>query len=157
MRCSPPNFKRVRLYKSFTLKQKAGCKSDENTHTLKVNGQHYRYCQSRRISGKVKAVTIKLDSLGDFYVCIVTNEKNYSRNANSEKRRFRLWGEKIFNGVGRIRHNQFAVFGTKFNRDKKSLQNFFTQKRRFKQSTESSFKTCKIVQKNIQSMTRFSF
>ena len=53
VRCSPPNFKKVRKYKSFTLKQKAGWKLDEATHTLKVNGQNYRYFQSRRISGKV--------------------------------------------------------------------------------------------------------
>ena len=77
VRCSPPNFKKVKRYKSFTLKQKAGWKLDENTRTLKVNGQNYRYFRSRRISGKVKTVTIKRDSLGDFYVCIVTDAKNF--------------------------------------------------------------------------------
>ena len=77
VRCSPPNFKKVSRYKSFTLKQKAGWKLDENTYTLKVNGQNYRYFRSRRISGKVKTVTIKRDSLGDFYVCIVTDAKNF--------------------------------------------------------------------------------
>ena len=77
VRCSPPNFKKVRRYKSFTLKQKAGWKLDETTHTLKVNGQLYRYFQSRRISGKVKTVTIKRDSLGDFYVCIFTDAKDF--------------------------------------------------------------------------------
>jgi len=77
VRCSPPNFKKVARYKSFTLKQKAGWKLDETTHTLKVNGQNYRYFRSRRISGKVKTVTIKRDSLGDFYVCIVTDAKDF--------------------------------------------------------------------------------
>ena len=77
VRCSPPNFKKVVRYKSFTLKQKAGWKLDENTYTLKVNGQNYRYFRSRRISGKVKTVTIKRDSLGDFYVCIVTDAKDF--------------------------------------------------------------------------------
>ena len=77
VRCSPPNFKKVRRYKSFTLKEKAGWKLDENTHTLKVNGQNYRYFQSRRISGKVKTVTIKRDSLGDIYVFIVTDAKDF--------------------------------------------------------------------------------
>ena len=67
----------MRRYKSFTLKQKAGWKTDESNHTLKVNGQLYRYFQSRRISGKVKTVTIKRDRLGDFYVCIVTDAKDF--------------------------------------------------------------------------------
>ncbi len=77
VRCSPPKFKKVERYRSFTLKQKAGWKLDESTYTLKVNGQNYRYFQSRRISGKVKTVTIKRDSLGDMYVCIVTDAKDF--------------------------------------------------------------------------------
>ena len=86
VRCSPPNFKKVRRYKSFTLKQKAGWKLDESTHTLKVNGQNYRYFQSRRISGKVKTVTIKRDSLGDIYVCIVTDAKDLEVETRTGKR-----------------------------------------------------------------------
>lgn len=85
VKCSPPNFKKVRRYKSFTLKQKAGWKLDETTHTLKVNGQRYRYFQSRRISGKVKTVTIKRDSLGDFYVCIVTDAKDFEVETRTGK------------------------------------------------------------------------
>ena len=86
VRCSPPNFKKVVRYKSFTLKQKAGWKLDENTYTLKVNGQNYRYFRSRRISGKVKTVTIKRDSLGDFYVCIVTDAKDFVVETRTGKR-----------------------------------------------------------------------
>ena len=85
VRCSPPNFKKVVRYKSFTLKQKAGWKLDETTHTLKVSGQNYRYFQSRRISGKVKTVTIKRDSLGDFYVCIVTDAKDFEVETRTGK------------------------------------------------------------------------
>jgi len=85
VRCSPPNFKKVVRYKSFTLKQKAGWKLDENTCTLKVNGQNYRYFRSRRISGKVKTVTIKRDSLGDFYVCIVTDAKDFAVETRTGK------------------------------------------------------------------------
>lgn len=76
VRCSPPNFKKVRQYKSFTLKQ-AGWKLDEETHTLTVKSQPYRYFQSRRISGKVKTITIKRDSLGNFYVYIVTDATDF--------------------------------------------------------------------------------
>ena len=42
IRCSPPNFKKVKNYKSFTLKQ-SGWKLDENTHTIFIRGQKYRY------------------------------------------------------------------------------------------------------------------
>ena len=75
VRCSPPNFKKVRKYKSYTLKQ-TGWKLDEETHTITIKEQTYKYFQSRRISGKVKTVTIKRDSLGDIYVYLVTDAKN---------------------------------------------------------------------------------
>ena len=76
IRSSPPGFKKVRRYKSFTLKQ-AGWKLDESTYTLTINGQNYRYFQSRMISGKIKTVTIKRDSLGDIYVYFVTDAKDF--------------------------------------------------------------------------------
>ena len=75
VRCSPPNFKKVKRYKSFTLKQ-TGWKIDETTHTLTVNEQNYRYFQSRKVSGKIKTVTIKRDSLGDIYIYLVTDAKD---------------------------------------------------------------------------------
>ena len=74
VRCSPPKFKKVRRYKSFTLRQ-AGRKLDEKNHTLTIKGQSYKYFQSRRIRGKVKTVTVKRDSLGDIYVYFVTDAK----------------------------------------------------------------------------------
>ena len=76
IRSSPPGFKKVRRYKSFTLKQ-AGWKLDESTYTLTINGQNYRYFQSRMISGKIKTVTIKRDSLGGIYVYFVTDVKDF--------------------------------------------------------------------------------
>lgn len=75
VRCSPPKFKKVRKYKSFTLKQ-TGWKLDEQAHTITIKEQKYKYFQSRRISGKIKTVTIKRDSLGDIYVYFVTDAKN---------------------------------------------------------------------------------
>ena len=76
IRCSPPNFKKVLRYKSFTLKQ-AGWKLDESTYTLTVNEQNYRYFQSRKVSGKIKTVTIKRDNLGDIYVYLVTDATDF--------------------------------------------------------------------------------
>ena len=76
VKCSPPKFKKVRRYKSFTLKQ-SGWKLDEDNRTITINGQSYKYFQSRRIRGKVKTVTIKRDSLGDIYIFIATDAKEF--------------------------------------------------------------------------------
>ena len=84
VRCSPPKFKKIRRYKSFTLKQ-SGWKLDEEFHTVTINGQVYKYFQSRRISGKVKTVTIKRDSLGDIYVYFVTDAKNFEVETRTGK------------------------------------------------------------------------
>ena len=74
IRCSPPKFKKVKNYKSFTLKQ-SGWKINEENFSVTINGQEFKYFQSRRISGKIKTVTIKRDSLGDLYVYFVTDAK----------------------------------------------------------------------------------
>ena len=84
LHCSPPKFKKVHRYKSFTLKQ-AGWKLNEDNHTFTISGQRYRYFQSRRISGKVKTVTIKRDNLGDIYVYFVTNAKNFEVETRTGK------------------------------------------------------------------------
>lgn len=70
IRTAPPSFKKVARYKSYTLKQ-AGWKLDEDTNTLFVGKQKYRYSKSREIQGTVKTVTIKRDFLGDIYVYFV--------------------------------------------------------------------------------------
>jgi putative transposase len=52
VRTAPPSFKKIRKYKSFTLKQ-AGWKLLEN-NTIRFGKQNYRYFKSREIQGKVK-------------------------------------------------------------------------------------------------------
>ena len=84
IRCSPPNFKKVSCYKSFTLKQ-SGWKIDEENFSVAIDGKNLKYFQSRRISGKVKTVTIKRDSLGDFYVYFVTDAKNFEVETRTGK------------------------------------------------------------------------
>ena len=69
-KCSPPKFRKVRRYKSFTLKQ-AGWKLDEINGKIRIGKKWYGYFQSRKIEGKVKTVTIKRDSVGDIYVYLV--------------------------------------------------------------------------------------
>lgn len=67
IRTAPPSFKKVRKYKSFTLKQ-AGWKLDEENGCIAIGKQKYRYTKSREISGMVKTLTLKRDSLGDIYL-----------------------------------------------------------------------------------------
>ena len=72
VKTSPPNFKRVRNYKSFTLKQ-AGWKLDERQGRIRLGKKWYHYFKSRNVEGRIKTVTIKRDSLGNIYVYIVSD------------------------------------------------------------------------------------
>ena len=67
----PPNFKKRRKYKSFTLKQ-AGYKFLEEGR-IRIGGQVYRYWNSRDIVGKVKTVTVKRNPLGELFIFVVTD------------------------------------------------------------------------------------
>lgn len=72
LKASPPKFKRVRNYKSFTLKQ-AGWKLDEKRGMIRLGKKWYHYFRSRNIEGKIKTVTIKRDHVGDIYIYIVSD------------------------------------------------------------------------------------
>lgn len=63
-----PSFKKVKKYKSLTLKGKVGYKIDKNI--ISFNGYSYKFWLSRPIDGKIKTITIKRDNIGDFYICI---------------------------------------------------------------------------------------
>lgn len=76
-RKSPPKFRPFRKYKSFTLKQ-AGWKIDEAAGRIKIGDSWYRYNQSRNIRGQVKTVTVKRDSVGDWFVILSCDlEENF--------------------------------------------------------------------------------
>jgi putative transposase len=64
-----PTFKKVKKYKSFTLKQTGYKLFPDNT--IEIMGKKYKYYKSRDIQGKVKTVTVKRDALGDIYIYIV--------------------------------------------------------------------------------------
>ena len=74
VRTSPPKFKAVHRYKSFTLKQ-AGWKLDETHGKIRIGTRWYRYFQSRKIEGKVKTITVKRDAVGDIYVYLVCDSQ----------------------------------------------------------------------------------
>ncbi|HHH51465.1 MAG TPA: transposase, partial [Campylobacterales bacterium] len=78
---SPPNFKKVKRYKSFTLKGKVGYKIENNTISLK--GYRYKFWLSRVIEGQIKPVTFKRDSLGDVYICISLEQEEKKSNRST--------------------------------------------------------------------------
>ena len=70
IRTAPPSFKKIKKYKSFTLKQ-TGWKLDEASNSITIGKQQYRYAKSREIDGKIKTLTVKRDALGDIYLYFV--------------------------------------------------------------------------------------
>ena len=73
LRCSPPKFKKVKKYKSFTLKQ-AGWKLLEGNKML-IQGRVYRFIKSREMKGCIKTVTVKRDAVGDLWLCISVRQE----------------------------------------------------------------------------------
>jgi putative transposase len=67
----PPNFKKVRRYKSFTLKQ-AGYKL-LGGNRIKIGNRVYQYWNSRDIEGIVKTLTIKRTPLGELFMVVVVD------------------------------------------------------------------------------------
>ncbi|WP_072621471.1 RNA-guided endonuclease InsQ/TnpB family protein [Spirulina major] len=67
----PPNFKKTRKYKSFTLKQ-AGYKF-LGGNRVRIGNKVYQYWHSRPIEGKVKTVTIKRTPLGELWMIVTVD------------------------------------------------------------------------------------
>ena len=70
----PPGFKKVKKYKSFTLKQ-AGYKF-LGGNRIKIGSKVYQYWNSRVIEGTVKTLTIKRTALGEVFMVVVVDSKN---------------------------------------------------------------------------------
>ena len=66
-----PDFKGKKRYHSITFKQ-TGYKY-LGGNEIKIMGKTFRFFLSREIDGKIKTVTVKRDSLGDHYICFVTD------------------------------------------------------------------------------------
>ncbi|MCC3409838.1 MAG: transposase [Microcoleus sp. PH2017_10_PVI_O_A] len=67
----PPGFKKVRRYKSFTLKQ-AGYKF-LGGNRVKIGSRVYQFWNSRPIEGAVKTLTIKRTPLGELFMVVVVD------------------------------------------------------------------------------------
>jgi putative transposase len=68
----PPGFKKVRKYKSFTLKQ-AGYKFLGGSR-VKIGNRVYQYWNSSEIEGTVKTLTIKRSPLGELFMLVVVDD-----------------------------------------------------------------------------------
>lgn len=68
----PPGFKKVKKYKSFTLKQ-AGYKFLDSNR-IKIGNKVYQFWKSREIDRAVKTLTIKRTSLGELFMVIVVDD-----------------------------------------------------------------------------------
>lgn len=68
-RHSTPKFQKRSKYKSFTLKQ-AGYKFHDGNQ-ITICGRKYKYVAHRPFEGEVKTVTVKRDSLGDFWLVVI--------------------------------------------------------------------------------------
>lgn len=77
VKTSPPGFKKVKKYSSFTLKQAGWKLLDGNK--IRIQGIVYKFSKSRDIGGPqgadIKTVTIKRDSLGNFWLYFVVEEE----------------------------------------------------------------------------------
>ena len=68
----PPGFKKVKRYKSFTLKQ-AGYKFLDGNR-VKIGSKIYQFWESRKIEGTVKTLTIKRTPLGELFMLVVVDD-----------------------------------------------------------------------------------
>ena len=83
-RCSPPSFKKVKKYKSFTLKQ-AGYKILENNYHSESKPIKVNIIKKEPDITKEKTLTIKRNSLGDIYFYFVCESNNSQIEARTGK------------------------------------------------------------------------
>ncbi len=73
IKSSPPGFKKVKKYKSYTLKQ-AGWKL-LGGNKIRIGNKIYKYSNSRSIPGTIKTLTVKRDPLGSYWLCFSVQEE----------------------------------------------------------------------------------
>lgn len=69
VKATPPRFKPVHKYKSFSYNEVG--KNVIRGNTIKIAGSCYKFFKSRDVEGKIKLLTVKRDNLGDFYVYLI--------------------------------------------------------------------------------------
>lgn len=74
-RAGRPSFKKVKLYKSFTLRQNGWKLLGGNR--IRIQGRTYKFSKSREIEGRIKTVTVKRDELGHLWLCFAVENGTY--------------------------------------------------------------------------------
>jgi putative transposase len=129
LKCSPPSFKKVRRYKSFTLKQNGYIIHDDNKIT--IQGKIYKYFKNQKIQGDIKNVTIKRDSLNDIYLCITVElEEQYPIRVMSGKMAGVDFGLKTFLTLSDSTQYQSPEFYKKSLKEIKLLSKQFSTKKK---------------------------
>lgn len=77
----PPGFKKVKKYKSFTLKQ-AGYKF-LGGNRVQIGSEVYQYWNSREIEGTVKTLTIKRTPLGELFLFVTVEQSTQQASASA--------------------------------------------------------------------------
>lgn len=84
IKTAPPSFKKVKKYRSFTLKQ-AGWKLLEGNR-IRIGKHVYKYSKSREIDGTIKTVTVKRDQLNNLYLLFVVKQEIEPPDARGHSR-----------------------------------------------------------------------
>ena len=74
---SPPSFKNVRGYSSFTLKQAGYSFNSDND--VRIGRETYKYFKSRETKGEIKTVTVKRDKVGDWFIFVTCRTENNTK------------------------------------------------------------------------------
>ena len=82
VKTSPPSFKKVRKYSSFTLKQH---NYEFDGNRVRIDKRWYGFHKSREFYGKVKTVTVKRDRCGDIWLYVVTDWNDSEKLPTSGK------------------------------------------------------------------------
>ncbi len=128
LRVSPPTFKKVKKYKSYTLKGKVGYKVENNI--ISLNGYKYKFWKSRAIDGTIKTVIIKRDNLGDFYICITIDKKETRLSVTTGKSVGIDFGMKTFLTLDDKIEIESPMFHLKYLKELKILNRNLSKKKK---------------------------
>jgi putative transposase len=124
----PPQFKQLRKYKSITYKQNQW--KHDGDHTITVQGKHFKFYKSREIKN-VKTVTLKVDAVGDWWVCFCCDIRDelQGKFMTGETAGFDF-GLKTFLTSNENRQYQSPLFYAKNHKQTKKLQRSLSKKQK---------------------------
>jgi putative transposase len=128
VRTGLPGFKKVRRYRSFTLKQ-AGYKLLPGNR-ITIMGKKYKYFKSREMGGEIKTITVKRDTLGDFWLFFATNEEIEPVEARSGESVGLDFGLKTFLTTSEGEHIESPLFMRQASGKIKKLSRKHSKKKR---------------------------